>query len=285
MTYLDYIVQFQRLRRQQPFSSTSADLYYHLLWVANGLGWKNPFNEGSSILMASLGMSDKTLTSARDKLISAGLVRYQAGKKGTFSSYELLAIPQNSTENFRSIRGESGSNQGEKAGAMLGELGGALGGLHKSKIKNKYTKATPVVQGENSSAEGVLKSEPTSEPWAVWLAEHTPTVQRLKSPLTAKQWTKLVADFGEPMVHQVLLAMENKADLLRKYTSANLTARDWCGRRAPAPITQPKPVEPIVPMEPELNPAVTAERQAQRDAEAAENRRQFRAARTAAASS
>jgi hypothetical protein len=103
-------------------------------------------------------------------------------------------------------------------------------------------------------------------------------VQRLKSPLTAKQWTTLVTDFTIPVVHEVLLAMENKADLLKKYTSANLTARDWCNRRQPAalPLPPPPASHATTSIEPETNSEVVTQRQAQREAAASANRRRFR---------
>ena len=279
MTYLDYIVQFNRLRRQQPFTSTSADLYYHLLWTCNNLGWKNPFNEGSNIIMATLGMTDKTLTSARDKLLDAGLLAYKPGKKGTFSTYELLSIGKNNTENFRSIRGESGGetggSQGEKAGAKRGESGG----LHKSKNKSKKKEANAsTVGGENSASAPAENPAPALEPWAVWLTENSPRVQRMKTPLTAKQWTSLVADYGEPLVQEVFSAMENKADLLTKYVSASLTARDWCKRRCPSGKPKPAPAPSAATRAASpVNPEAVAEKAAKTSDALAQQQAEFRA--------
>jgi hypothetical protein len=117
---------------------------------------------------------------------------------------------------------------------------------------------------------------------------NTPTVQRLKSPLTAEQWVKLVADFTEPLVQEVLLAMENKADLLKKYTSANLTARDWCSRRQPQRSTPLVPVQSAAAPESlkaDLNDEVIHERQARQEADLAAERRRKRESQTAATSS
>ena len=138
-SWLDYILLFCRLRQQQPFSSTAADLYYYLLYRANSLVWKNPFQEGNPIIMATLGMSDKTLMSAREKLVAAGLLRFTAGKKGCYSTYELL-YPENNTENFRGIREQSGSN----AGAMREQPGGnpPSNNRYRKKSKNKEANAS-----------------------------------------------------------------------------------------------------------------------------------------------
>lgn len=287
LTYLDYIVQFQRLRRQQPFSSVAADLYYHLLWTANSLSWKNPFTEGNPIIMASLGMSDKTLMAAREKLVAAGLLKFTPGKKGCYSTYELLSLPI-ATEIFRGNWEQSGSDSRSNEGTVGGQSGGNAPPYNRSKIKSKKKESIDSSRAAENSASLSPTLSPPPEPWAAWLAENAPTVQRLKSPLTAKQWGKLVADFTEPLVQEVLLAMENKADLLKKYTSANLTARDWCGRRQPQRSTPVAPVQSTAAPESlkaDLNDDVINERQARQEAELAATRRRQRESQTAATSS
>ena len=54
-----------------------------------------------------------------------------------------------------------------------------------------------------------------------------PQVMKLSSPLTINEFEKLKKEFTEGAVMDILLQMENKKDLLKKYTSANLTARNW----------------------------------------------------------
>ncbi|MGI4871279.1 MAG: hypothetical protein ACRYFX_08885 [Janthinobacterium lividum] len=88
--------------------------------------------------------------------------------------------------------------------------------------------------------------------WQVWLTANAPEVLRLKTPLTAEQWTALTADFGEPLVQEVLLAMQNHSGLTKKYTSANLTARDWCKRRQPSqPVAPPASTLTPAPLDPD----------------------------------
>lgn len=45
----------------------------------------------------------------------------------------------------------------------------------------------------------------------------------------------------EPLTQEVLLAMQNHVGLTRKYTSAYLTALDWCKRRQPVKSATPAP--------------------------------------------
>lgn len=115
MNYIDLVNQFWQLRREVPFTSVHADLYFYLLNTSNSLGWKNPFQQGNPIIMATLGISDKTLAKARAKLEAVGLIGFKSGVKGTHSTYLLKILPNN-TEIFRDIRGESGGQSRGESG-------------------------------------------------------------------------------------------------------------------------------------------------------------------------
>lgn len=68
-----------------------------------------------------------------------------------------------------------------------------------------------------------------------WIDKYAPKVNKMKEPLTIKQYLKLRADFpgesGRSLLQEVILAMHNKKDLLKKYESANLTLRSWINLR------------------------------------------------------
>ncbi len=216
---------------------------------------------------------------ARKRLRDAGLLDFQNGNgRGCTTEYQLLDL-------------EFNAERGTKNNPLSAPLSDTLSAtktqrkrnendlLHKTKNKTKKKESNDSGQVSKILISATPVGAPLPEPWASWLAENAPTVQRLKSPLTAKQWGKLVADFTEPLVQEVLLAMENKADLLKKYTSANLTARDWCGRRQPqrsAPLTPVQSTRAPESLKADLNPEVIAERQAHQEAELAANRRRQR---------
>ena len=48
----------------------------------------------------------------------------------------------------------------------------------------------------------------------VWLAQHAPRVQQMKQPITEAQLNMLVSEYPKQDVMDILLAMENYADLL-----------------------------------------------------------------------
>ena len=224
--------QFRKLRHSFLFSCTEADVFYELVALCNERSWPTEFQYSNPLLCATLGISEKSLINARNRLKQAGLLEFTSGHKRSPTVYRFLdpdaeiPLPQVS---------QSGSQSGSQGGTQRGSQSGTS---YKEQTKRKKkTPADAAAAGASSSDE--LKENP--EPWQAWLNANTPEVQRLKTPLTAEQWQSLVTDFGEPLVKDVLLNMQNHAGLARKYTSANLTARDWCKRRKP--VTLPKPYE------------------------------------------
>ena len=77
----------------------------------------------------------------------------------------------------------------------------------------------------------------------VWLAQHAPRVQQMKQPITEAQLNMLVSEYPKQDVMDILLAMENYADLHKKNISAYLTARAWLKRRIQVPQRQ-DPLQP-----------------------------------------
>ena len=64
-----------------------------------------------------------------------------------------------------------------------------------------------------------------------WIQEKAPQVAKLKEPFTQEEYLKIKEEFSGDMTAEVLLAMHNCKDLLKKYVSANLTFRNWINRR------------------------------------------------------
>ena len=65
----------------------------------------------------------------------------------------------------------------------------------------------------------------------VWLSQHAPRVQQMRQPMSEAQLCTLVSEYSKQEVMDVILAMENYADLHKKNISAYLTARNWLKRR------------------------------------------------------
>ena len=72
---------------------------------------------------------------------------------------------------------------------------------------------------------------PDFEKFQKWILEKAPQVAKLKEPFTQEEYLRIKEEFPGDMTAEVLLAMHNCKDLLKKYVSANLTFRNWINRR------------------------------------------------------
>lgn len=61
-----------------------------------------------------------------------------------------------------------------------------------------------------------------------YIFKNLPNVSKLKDQPTPVQCDKLIEKYGATLVNDKLMAMENKADLLKRYKSAYLTLKNWC---------------------------------------------------------
>lgn len=65
-----------------------------------------------------------------------------------------------------------------------------------------------------------------------WIVKHAPRVGQLKEPFTVEQYRKIRKVYNQQAFTEVLASMHNKATLLKDYTSAYLTCKNWLARRA-----------------------------------------------------
>ncbi len=229
---------FRKLRASFTFSAIEADLFYELVALCNERNWPTEFQYPNHLLCATLSnLAESTLIRARNRLKQAGLLEFTSGHKRSPTVYRFIDpdAPQ--------IPLHSASRNASRSESISASRSDSC--IYKEKTKRKTKPPAAAGEGEVDLAESSFIPSPSADlpAWQSWLLANAPEVQRLKTPLTAEQWASLVADFGEPLVQEVLLAMQNHVGLTRKYTSANLTARDWCKRRKPAEQVATRPAE------------------------------------------
>lgn len=60
-----------------------------------------------------------------------------------------------------------------------------------------------------------------------WVKKECPDVAKMKEPLTNEQAANLETEYSIDDLKEILLAMQNRPDLNKKYKSTNLTCRKW----------------------------------------------------------
>jgi hypothetical protein len=73
------------------------------------------------------------------------------------------------------------------------------------------------------------------EDFKTWIKDKAPRVDQMKEPLTIEQYFKLKEKYSRVVITNVLIAMQNRANLLKTYVSAYLTINNWAQRDNGAP--------------------------------------------------
>lgn len=66
-----------------------------------------------------------------------------------------------------------------------------------------------------------------------WINKHAPRVNQMKYPFTIDEYLDLRKKLNKDLVLKLLKLMHNRADLLKKNLSANLTIQNWASREDP----------------------------------------------------
>lgn len=108
MTYIDRLNEFNRWLENNDLPCNSQLMFFKLLHVFNRAGWPESVQVDNLRMMLLIGAESKgTVIRARDKLIAAGFIEFQAGKKGSPNCYRLKIQSQNVTTNATTNETES----------------------------------------------------------------------------------------------------------------------------------------------------------------------------------
>lgn len=114
---IDYIKQlngFERWLESHYLPSAAQLLYYKLLSINNMAGWCEWIQVDNQRVMSRCQMSrEATLVENRNKLIEAGLIEFQRGKKGSPNKYKICT--------FKSVGQSVGETVVQTEGQSVGE--------------------------------------------------------------------------------------------------------------------------------------------------------------------
>ncbi|RPE05522.1 DUF4373 domain-containing protein [Chitinophaga lutea] len=129
-----------------------------------------------------------------------------------------------SKSNANALPEQSKSNAGQNASKVK-----------KSKVKeSKESKVKEDLDASHPLTD-TAAADPAITKFREWVGKEAPLVNKMEEPFTEEQILKLQEAYSAKIVAEVLSAMHNKKDLLKKYRSAYLTANNWCKRRREQP--------------------------------------------------
>ena len=117
--------------------------------------------------------------------------------------------------------------------------------VQQSKVKeSKVKKIKESKEEEISIAHGSATHTPDQielfNQFSDWLAKHFPRVTKMKKPITIDEYLKLRETINRETLTKLLTAMENRADLHKKYVSAYLTIINWSKNEFNQPEQRPE---------------------------------------------
>ena len=192
-------------------SSVAIALYYTLLNLAGRCG-KTTFSIAISTLSKHTGMCSRSVFRARDLLKKHQLISVELAENRDCAQYTILKLDDSDTKSHSATPSRTVRPQ----------------------VIQCDTKS-PLTSHTETCTSIIINKDSMYSKFNVWLAQHAPRVQQMKQPITEAQLNMLVSEYPKQDVMDILLAMENYADLHKKNISAYLTARAWLKRRIQVP--------------------------------------------------
>jgi hypothetical protein len=241
--------QFRKLRPSFLFSCIEADLFYELVALCNERNWPTEFQYSNPLLCATLGVSEKSLISARNRLKQAGLLEFTSGHKRSPTVYRFLdpdaeiPLPQVS---------QSGNQSGSQSGTHSGSESGTS--INKEKTKRK----------PNPSAAAESEDFPFEDFWQAY-------GKKEDKHKCAQRWAALTpAERQAALTHLPGYVAATPDKKYRKNPLTYLNGKCWQDEELPTTRSSPQPAPvpaPALLPAPDLNEEFLAEQQARAAAE------------------
>ena len=208
MTYIEYLNAFNQWLETNALPTSSQLMYYKLLHVFNRAGWPEDVGVDNLRLMLMTDIkSESTVIRAREKLVEAGFIRYQKGKKGAPNRYSLAKY---TVKNERETASEKGIPSKNKRGnasesdSVSASISARESASHiKTKTKKKTKSISPLTPQAADWGFGGELTAALSE-WVAYKGEigqpYPPTGMRCLLAQVSKQ----TEAYGEPAVAQLL---------------------------------------------------------------------------------
>lgn len=200
-------------------------LYFFCIEHCNRMGWKEKFGFPMEMAKDAIGIKNyRTYSKTFQDLIDWGFIKLVEKSKNQYSA-NVIAIVENTKANTKAL---------DKAIQKHSQK-------HCTGIVGIDIQETLIPETILPKTKDTLLFEKAIE----WMKENTPSVLKMKEPLTEKQFTELRKDFTNDQIKHLLLKMHNWEPLLKKCKVANLTFRNWSKRETfKDMITENKP-EPV----------------------------------------
>lgn len=118
MNYIKELNAFREWQLSNVLPANAISLWYTLMSINNSTGWKKKFNAPNTIVWQFSGLTKQGLLDARNKLKEQNLIKFEGGKRGQASVYEMIPLTLTAASKTYQSQDESvyqsnGESQGE----------------------------------------------------------------------------------------------------------------------------------------------------------------------------
>lgn len=216
-----YMRAFYAWQEQHSLPTVAIALYYTLLNYA-GKCAQTTFSVAVSTLSKHSGISTRSVFRARDVLKDSGLIKIKINETRDCAQYTIVKLTDYDTVSRATTPSRT-----------------------KRPRVTQCDRVATLTSHTDTCTSIIINNDSMYSKFNVWLSQHAPRVQQMQQPMSEAQLCTLVSEYSKQEVMDVILAMENYADLHKKNISAYLTARNWLKRRTQVPQRsvpqQPKP--------------------------------------------
>lgn len=201
-----------------------------LIQVYGDEGYFLKWDEDTNLLFADEAGISATLADG----VVGGLVRRGLFNKSVFNSFNILTSKHIQEKYFNAIKRRESEIEVKKEYLLVSKDkipdNVNIKSLNVNIKTDNVSKKTQ--RREEKSKEEKSRVDTNAREVNAFVGMELEQLHKLNAPLQANQLEKLRADFSDDTVKDVLIAMENHKKLTKKYTSAYLTALNWCKRRS-----------------------------------------------------
>lgn len=202
-----YMRAFYAWQEQHSLSTVAIALYYTLLNYA-GKCAQTTFSVAVSTLSKHSGISTRSVFRARDVLKDSGLIKIKINETRDCAQYTIVRLTDYDTVSRVATPSRT-----------------------KRPRVTQCDRVATLTSHTDTCTSIIINNDSMYSKFNVWLSQHAPRVQQMRQPMSEAQLCSLVSQYSKQEVMDVILAMENYADLHKKNISAYLTARNWLKRR------------------------------------------------------
>lgn len=207
---------FYAWQERHSLSTVAIALYYTLLNHADKCN-SMEFSVAISTLAKHTGMSERSVFRARELLSNHNLIHIEQTAYRDCARYTIHSLQSNDSDT--------------KSDSMT----------HSRTVRHQVIQCdtkSPLTSHTQTCTSIIVNNDSMYSKFNIWLEQNAPRVQQMRQPITEAQLQALVSQYSKHDVMEILLAMENYADLHKKNISAYLTARAWLKRRIQVPQRQ-----------------------------------------------